>query len=140
MKIGTGAYTIRRLNPLLDFPVDRMPTVFTSYVSPRKVDPMKAAAALDHKRALDDMMSIVRAGVVEPVIVESGKGDKKGKEEGITVEDLFRDAQHGTELYLAIMDHTLNRFTGLRRLFFSARIRRLHYTVSQLLTEAVQAT
>lgn len=140
VSIGTGVYTIRRINPLLDFSVERMPTVFSSYVSPRKVDPLKAAAAVDPKRAIDEMMSVVRAGVVEPVLVEPGKGDARGREAGITVEDLFRDAQHGTELYLAIMDHTLNRFTGLRKVFFSHRIRRLQYTASRQITDAVLAT
>jgi hypothetical protein len=139
VKVGTGVYTIRRINPLLDFRSDNMPTIFSAYASARKVDPVKAAAAVDHKKAVEEMMAVVRAGVVEPVLVEVGKGDKRGREDGVTVEDIFRDAQHGLELYLAIMDHTLNRFTGLRKVFFSSLIRRLQSTVSQQITDAVQA-
>lgn len=139
VKVGSAVYTIRRINPVLDFPVERMPTIFSAYASARKVDPVKAAAAMDPRKSLEEMMMVVRAGVVEPALVEAGKGDAKGREEGITVEDLFRDPSHGANLYLAIMGHTLDRFRGLKKVFFSRKIRLSQFTVSQALTAAGRA-
>lgn len=124
LKIFGGKYVIRRINPLLDFTYDKMPQIFTHYISKRPVD-----TALPHpaqlQRNFEDMKLIVQAGVVEPKLVPVGKGEAKGKEDGITVEDLFVDMELGTRLYLEIFAHSLNRFRGLKGLFFSIKIRHL---------------
>lgn len=139
LRLGGGRYVIRRINPILDFPGDRMPTVFSSYSSGRKVDPAKASAQMSPARQLEEMMMVVSAGLVEPALVPAGKGEAKGREDGITIEDLFRDPSHGAELYVEIMAHSLNRFSGLRKIFFSLQIKRLRSIASLSIMDAVRA-
>lgn len=130
VKLGGAVYTIRKINPMVDFPPDKMPSIFTSHQSARKVDPARAVEA-NAKKGLEDMMAIVKAGLVSPNVSDP-KSD-------VTVADIFRVPEHGAELYLAILDHTLNRFTGLRKVFFSRRIRASFWTAYQAATEPVPA-
>lgn len=125
IRLGGARYTIRRINPILDFHGDRMPAVFSAYSSVRKVDPAKAAelAMSNPTRALEEMMMVVAAGVVSPVLVPQGKGEAKGREDGITVEDLFRDTSHGTELYIKIIKHTFARYSAWRLFLMDLRSR-----------------
>ncbi len=137
LRLGGGVYMIRRLNPMLDFPGDRMPTVFSSYQSIRKTAP--GASTMSPAKVLEEMMMVVAAGVVEPVLIPAGKGEAKGREDGITVEDLFRDPAHGAALYYEIMAHTLNKFSGLKKIFFSLQIRRARSIGSRAAMDAVRA-
>ena len=65
------------------------------------------------------------AGLVEPELVPIGIGEFRGKEAGITVEDIFRDEQTGIKLYWEIIQHSLLRFRGIKELFFWLLIKRL---------------
>lgn len=116
IKVNGMNFVIRRVNPLLDLPADKIPQFFTDYPFQQQAkDPLYL------KRSLDNMMIYIEAGVVSPELAPIGKGDKNGKENGITAEDLFRDPEIGTKLYMAIMDHSLNKYRGLKGLFFSIK-------------------
>lgn len=137
VKAGGTKYTIRRLNPLIDFPADRMPQIFSTEASRRKVEP-KAITPSDEARAMRDMMAIVEAGIVGIQdgrgllpLVPVGRGDKHTREAGITVEDLFRDQDVGAKLYWDIMTHSLNRFKCLKKVFFYLKIRFLRFIISR---------
>ena len=132
--IGCGRYKIRKLNPLLDFKPDDMPQIFTAYQTRRKQErPSTTEAQL--VKAQRDMMNVVEAGLVYPELVPIGVGDKRGKEGGITVEDIFREPVVGEKLYWEVVLHSLNRFKGIKGVFFSTRLRYLLYTVQQKTTE-----
>ena len=111
-------FVIRRLNPLLDFPEDKIPQIFTSYISRRpardKPEPEPTVAAL--LKAQQDMHAVIEAGVVEPKIAKEGA-------EGICASDMFRDPTMGPKLYIEIISHSLNTFKGLRGVFFFHRIK-----------------
>lgn len=72
------------------------------------------------QRAQDDMKMIVKAGLVAP---------KLGEE--ITIDDLFSNPDLGVKLYEEVLIHSLNRFSGLKGVFFSLRIKRLASTLSR---------
>lgn len=117
VRVNGFKFQIRRLNPLLDFSSSNMPQIFSSYQGRRaqKEDP-----SLDKmQRAQRDMYAVIEAGLVSPELVPVGKGDQRGKEDGMTVEDLFRDGDTGTKLYLEIMAHSLNRTRGIAGNFTS---------------------
>lgn len=115
------SFVIQRLNPLLDFPADRMPQIFSEFVQ-NKAD--KARRAADPKRGGEDLRLVIEAGVVEPRLVPIGSGEKRGKEDGVTVDDLCRETDTAAWLYMEILVHSLNRFKGIRGVFFSTRTRR----------------
>lgn len=124
-------FIIRKINPLMDFPPERMPQIFSHWQSRRR-----AEAPMDESRAMKDMMAVVEAGVVGIKtgrdvlpLVEVGKGGARGREPGLTVEDIFRDQEVGVSLYLEIFQHTLNRFSGLRKVFFSLQSKLLWFTL-----------
>jgi len=118
VKICGGKFIIRRVNPLLDFPSDSMPQIFTSFVSRRKVEPEKDQSQFDQKKVIKDMMRVVEVGLVKPELVPISKS-----KEGITVEDIFIDLELGIKLYWEIIINSLNKFKGLKGLFFSIRLR-----------------
>lgn len=135
IKVCTSRFTIRRINPLLDFGLEHMPQVFTSFQSARKTD----KSPYDPKAIVEQMMRVVEAGVVEPPLVPVGKGDKRGHEDGLTVEDLFRDEECGFKLYSEIMLHSLNKFSGLKKVFFSLKMRLLWFIAWLKLTASYRA-
>ena len=117
--IDGQVFVIRRLNPLLDFNPSSMPQIFSSFQSRR--EPSKGPA--DEARALRDMMSIVEAGTVgiqagTELLELSPKPQKGGQAQGITVEDVFRDQAVGAKLYWEILLHSLDRFRGIKKVFF----------------------
>lgn len=135
VRIFGGKYVIRKINPLLDFPYDRIPQIFSSFQSKRPVVETKPLP-IQLQKNLEDMKSIVTAGIVNPVLVPIGKGDKHRRESGITVDDLFVDVELGTKLYIEILAHSLNKFRhgiidNMRGLFFSIRIKLLLSTLWQ---------
>ncbi len=116
IKIEGMSFTIKRLNPLLDFSSDNIPQIFTDFSS-IKPPPSADSSPSVLNKIKDDMFSIIKAGVVEP----------KLSKDGITVDDLFRDPDIGIGLYQAILDHSLNRFKGLKKLFFSIKTKYKSY-------------
>lgn len=118
VKINGWTFTIRRLNPLLDFPGDQMPQIFSEAVQSRRPAPARTIP-IDESRALDDMKLFIAKGVVKPCVglKDDGKSD-------FTVDDLFRDGDTAVKLYVEILAHSLNVFRGLKGLFFWAKTRR----------------
>lgn len=115
-------FQIRKINPFLDFPSDKMPQIFSYYMGRKKPpEPEKLAASMTEaeiRKNLEDMKMIVSAGVTWP---------KLGPEI-LTIDDIFRWGDTGYKLYLEIFAHALNHFKGIRGVFFSIKIRRLLYT------------
>jgi hypothetical protein len=121
IKIKGMRFVIRRVNPLMDFPVEKVPQLFTELQSARKPDPTKPPTIEQIKAMREQMLIYIEAGVVEPRLVPVGVGPKNGMEEGLTAEDLCRDQDMGTRLYWAILSHSLNTFKGIKSLFFSIK-------------------
>jgi hypothetical protein len=119
VKVCGSKFVIRRINPIMDFPADKMPQIFTSFKSERKTDKTPYSATT----ILEQMIRVIEAGVVSPELVPVGKADKRGKEDGITAEDLFRDEETGVKLFQEIMLHSLNHYRGLKGVFFSLKNR-----------------
>lgn len=115
LKISGMEFTIKAVNPLIDFAADKIPQIFTDWISARKVEP-KTPEAPDLKRLQEGMYSVIQAGLDKPKLFHKSA-------DGLTVEDLFRDPTIGVKLYYSILEHSLNRFRGLNRLFFSIGIR-----------------
>ena len=123
LTINGHCFKIKRINPLTDFTADRMPQIFaSSYYQKPKLEGEKPHAEYV-KRVMRDMMAVVEAGLVEPDLVPIGQGEKKGKEPGITVEDIARDEDTFTKLYWEIWLHSLNKFRGFKNFFFNLRLR-----------------
>jgi len=131
-------FTIRRVNPLMDFPVDRVPQLFTEIQSARKPDPTKPPTIEQIKLLREQMLTYIEAGVVEPRLASIGVGDKNGKEDGITAEDLCRDQDMGMRLYWAILSHSLNTFKGIKGLFFSIKQKLLLFILLRIGTASSQ--
>ena len=114
-------FTIRRVNPLMDFPIDKVPQLFTEFQSQRKPDPTKPPTVEQITAMRDSMLAYIEAGVVDPRLVPVGTGDTKDKEDGITAEDLCRHQDMGMRLYWEILSHSLNTFRGIKGVFFSIK-------------------
>lgn len=121
IKIGGMRFLIRRVNPLMDFPAEKVPQLFTELQSARKPDPTKPPTIEQIKAMREQMLTYIEAGVVEPRLAPVGAGDKNGKEDGLTAEDLCRNQDMGMRLYWAILSHSLNTFKGIKGLFFSIK-------------------
>lgn len=113
IRVNGMRFTIKRINPLLDFPADKIPQIFVDFISRRAPKPDTASTVPELKRQFDDMVNVIKAGVVDPPLV----GD------GILPEDLFRDPGMGQKLYIDILAHSLNAFSGLKGVFFYHKIR-----------------
>lgn len=126
VKISGWEFTIRKLNPIVDFEPTKMPQIFTAFQSMRKVEggPIEER----QKKIEEDLKEIVFKGVVFPELVRAASGEKRGKEGGITADDLFRDPEVGYKLYTEIIAHSLNQFKGLKGVFFSLKIKQLLLT------------
>lgn len=130
ISVNGSSFVIKKLNPLIDFQPEKMPQIFATFISRRqKKDQQNDEIAA--KKYIEDMYAIVEAGLVSPVLTKVGKGELRGKEEGITVEDLFHSADLGQKLYFEILAHSLNRFRGLKGIFFTRHIRRQLYIAWQ---------
>lgn len=117
VKVNRSKFTIRRINPLLDFASDKIPQIFTSYYNRRGTPEVTEA-----KKIREFVMSVVEVGLVEPPLSPRGK-------EGITVDDIFRDEELGNKLYFEIMFHSLLRFRGIKKLFFWIKTKYLLYII-----------
>lgn len=121
IRINGMRFTIRRVNPLMDFPASQVPQLFTESPIYAKVDASKSFTPLQAENMRQTILSFIQAGVVEPKLVPIGKGDQRGKEPGITSEDLFRDPDMGIRLYFEILHNSLNVFSGIKGVFFSIK-------------------
>ena len=126
ISVGGSKFIIRKINPLADFNVNHMPQIFSSFQSRRRPEDPSIS---QQQRALIDMKAVVEAGLVSPELVPVSKS-----KEGITVDDIFRDSEIGMALYWEIIIHALNRFKGIRGIFFSAKMRR---QLQMLLQDAI---
>jgi len=133
VKIDGQKFIIRKINPVLDFMPEQMPQIFTAMSSRRDM-----SQTVNPKVILDQMMRIVEAAVVCPALIPVGKGESKGREAGLTVEDIFRDEETGSRLFAEVMIHSLNRFKGLKSLFFSVKTRLLFWIASLGVIPAVR--
>lgn len=131
-------FVIRRVNPLLDFPADKMPQIFEEAHLRRPADTAKPLTAAQIENMRSQVLSYIRAGVIDPPLVPLGTGDRRGKEDGITADDLFRDPDMGMRLYFEILHNSLNVFSGLQSVFFSIRTRLFVFTFLRLNTRANQ--
>jgi hypothetical protein len=104
-------YTIRKVNPLLDFHPDKMPSVFSSFQSRRKAGANAKSEMSDPHKVIEDMMMVVKAGLVCPELVDDSA-------KGITIKDIFRDPDTGASLYVEIIGHSLMRLSGAKKVFF----------------------
>ena len=109
VRVNGMKFTIRRINPFVDFPDGEIPTIFTD----RHPDPQpaKEQSPEDVRRILKDMQLVVMAGIVRPALTRNG-------EPGLNPEDLFRDPSMGVKLYFSILDHSMSVFRGRQRVFF----------------------
>jgi len=106
-------FVIKKLNPILDFSSDKIPQIFTDFVSTRS--PLITTEVI-RKHQLD-MQDIIRLGVVDPELKPNGTKN------ALTPDDMFRDPTIGIKLYFEILNHSLNHFRGLNKLFFSIGIK-----------------
>lgn len=122
VRINGWKFTIRKLNPMLDFPPDRMPRLFGELTSVRRPVP-ESAAKVDEKHSLEDLKLTIVKGTVRPAIglTEKDKAD-------FTADDLLRNGDTAVKLYIEIMSHSLNMLSGLRGVFFYTRIRHWLFT------------
>ena len=126
VEIDGQKFVIRKINPVLDFLPEQMPQIFTASNGKRDM-----SQVVSPKVMLEQMMRVVEAAVVEPELVLIGKGEKRGKEDGLTIEDIFRDQDTGAKLFKEVMLHSLNRFKGLKSVFFSVKMRLKFWIESQ---------
>lgn len=98
VKVGGTTYTIRQVQPA-DFAPSQIPLYIANPA---------AFQALPLSQVLREKMLIVAAGVVEPRLVPIGSGITRGREDGITIESLFRDPEHSHALFVEILAHSLN--------------------------------
>ena len=121
IKVNGIRFTIKKLNPLLDFPSDKMPQIFSHYLKrkPIKEDLNQDISIQQLRQSLSEMKLIVEAGVVAPQF----------SPQLITIDDIFRFGDTGAKLYLEILAHSLNQFSGLKGVFFSIKIRHSLFTI-----------
>lgn len=124
-------FKIKKVNPLLDFTNETMPQIFTDFVTRRKRDAGIGDKIAESRRVLKDIAAMLQAGIVQPKLVPVAAGPEKGNETGVTVDDLMRDTDMATALYWEIVVHSLNRFKGIRGLFFSIRLRHALWILSR---------
>lgn len=118
VKISGIKYKIRKINPILDFPQGKMPQIFSSFESRRKVDENQKVNDAVIRRSYEDMKGMIIAGLIKP---------KLGEE--IKIDDIMCDAEIAFKLYAEILIHSLNRFSNSwRGVFFSRKLRRLLFT------------
>lgn len=117
IKISGMRFTIRKLNPIIDFPFGKMPQIFTTFISKRKVDPEQQVGEAVLRKSQEDMKLVIQAGLVKPEIPEK-----------VAIEDILADSVLALKLYTEIIIHSLNAFRGLKGVFFSVNLRRLWRT------------
>ncbi len=118
IKVGGMKFTIKKINPLLDFPSDKIPQIFTDYYA-RRQDP-KDFSQKDLENLDENIKPILKAGIYKPNIIPIDK-ENRWKEKGLTIEDLFIDRELAYKLFNEILNHSLIQFRGFGMVFFSIR-------------------
>lgn len=126
VKIEKFKFLIKKINPILDFPPDKIPELFTDFISHRKTGQEKAFTEQQLKKVYESMYAVIEAGLYSPILVKPEK-DNSFHEKGLTIKDLFIDEEIGYKLYIEIMAHSLNRFKGIVGSFFLRKLKRLLY-------------
>ena len=98
-------FVIKRINPLIDFPEGKMPQIFSAFMSKRQKRDGEHLTEAELNKIEEEMKVMIEAGLVEPKLSPRAKRD-----EGITVDDLFRDEEIAAKLYWEILIHSLNKF------------------------------
>ena len=129
VRVNGFNFTIRKINPIMDFTPETMPQIFTDFVNRSPLPEKEGHTKL--LRSARDMGNVLVAGVVDPPL--------KGKDTLLAVEDLLSDLDTAQKLYWEIVIHSLNKFRGLRGIFFSARLRLYLSMLSRKDTESSQA-
>ena len=125
IKVGGMKFTIKKINPLLDFPSDKIPQIFTDYYA-RRQNP-KDFSQEDLERLDENIKPILKAGIYKPDIIPIDK-ENRWKEKGLTIEDLFIDRELAYTLFGAILNHSLVQFKGFEKVFFSIRQKLMQLT------------
>lgn len=126
--VGGIKFEIKKINPFLDFPTDKMPQIFTELAEKYQKNKDASVSEQEMMSIDSNIKPILEAGIYRPIFEPLGQGEQRGKEKGLTIQDLFIDREIAYKLFGEIMEHSLNRFKGLARLFFSLRIRLLRFT------------
>lgn len=116
VKISGMRFVIKKINPLIDFSSDKMPQLFTAFTSRRKPDPNRKLTEVELRKHQEDMKNIISAGLVPEKI-----------DKDIDIEDIMSDEYISLKLYTEILIHSLNRFRGLKGLFFSKKLRHIMF-------------
>lgn len=125
VKAGGFVFTIRRINPLLDLPPDKIPQMFTSFQSVRPApEKQREPKPEEMKRSVELMKAVLKAGVID---VRDGH---------IAAEDLFVDPEIGIKLYWEVLLHSQNRFRGIKKVFFYIKTRFWLFTTWRKITDA----
>lgn len=124
LKISGMKFVIRKINPLVDFPVDKMPQIFSSFITRRKTTPEEQINEATLRKSQDDMKNIIAAGLVKPEVTFE---PVKPKDNKIAIDDIMSDSVLALKLYTEIIVHSLNMFKGLKGVFFSVRTKRAFY-------------
>lgn len=136
VKINGMRFIIRRVNPIMDFPSAQVPQLFTESPSVKNAEKSESLTPLQIENIRKTVIAYIEAGVVDPRLVPIGKGENRGKEPGITAEDLFRDPSMGMKLYQEILENSMNVFGGFKGLFFSIKRKLWLFTSLRLSTAA----
>ncbi|MEA3279477.1 MAG: hypothetical protein U9Q38_02600 [Thermodesulfobacteriota bacterium] len=118
VKLSGVKFTIRKINPLLDFAPDKMPQIFSDFKSQRKPDPDAKISPEQLRRSLQDMGEMIKAGVVEPKVGED-----------VQLDDILADQRLTYDLYTEILIHSMNIFKGIKGVFFYLRTKHYLYTL-----------
>ena len=129
IRLAGMKFIIKKINPIVDFPQGKMPQIFTSFISRRKVEGEQPVSEAILRKNQEDMKNVIQAGLIEP----------KLSDEGIHIDDILADSVLALKLYTEIITHSLNRFRGLKGVFFSRKIRRTFYSEWQKNMEKLQA-
>lgn len=111
IRLGGMTFIIQKINPLIDIQSKELPMIFT-HIDPSNVRMRKLIEKVNLKDQIKYMAPVIKAGVVEPPIMENPN-------DGFTVEDFFVDPLIGYRLWEIILNHSLNRFKGIKGVFFS---------------------
>ncbi len=113
IKINGLQFVIKRINPLVDFPDDRMPSIFTDKVKadqPENTPPLTNQKRMEELK--EDVGMILSAGLVDPSVKnDQGIGD-------ITIDELFLDPTACIKLYIEIMRNSIQALDWKQRVFF----------------------
>ena len=128
VKLSGIKFVIKRINPLLDLPSNKIPTCFTDFISARKTTEVPKLSQKELEALYDLMSYVIKAGVYSPKLLPVDK-ENPYKEKGLTIKDIFLDEMLAYQLYIEIMAHACFRFSTVGKIFFSKGIKRWLSTI-----------